>query len=103
MINKLSVEEFNVVTEVTSLSKMDSAFDLADVEQGKKDYFIDFDENKKVSLKVGLEWLNDGLVEPTISELSQEQRVVLLKLLTKFGYENGELENRIIHPEESEA
>ncbi|MBQ1983595.1 MAG: hypothetical protein II232_03085, partial [Spirochaetaceae bacterium] len=98
--NKYVMEEseFNVVQKILTESKMDGSFDV--IQLDNIDVFIDYDEDKIVSLKTGLSWLSDGLVEPTTDELSVEELSILKELLCKqnlfdkVDYINGLLEER---------
>ena len=98
--NKYVMEEseFNVVQKILTESKMDGSFDV--IQLDNIDVFIDYDEDKIVSLKTGLSWLSDGLVEPTTDELSVEELSILKELLCKqnlfdkIDYINGLLEER---------
>ena len=98
--NKYVMEEseFNVVDKILTESKMYNSFFVLQIDNN--DMFQDFDEEKIVSLKTGLSWLSDGLVEPTTDELSVEELSILKELLCKqnlfdkVDYINGLLEER---------
>lgn len=79
----LTDAEFNALIEISSNSHMDAWFDLvSDKENG--DYVIDLESNMILDFKQAIEWLADGIVEPTWSEISSDYREAIIGLLKKL-------------------
>lgn len=84
MRKKLTDEEFNAISTLTRRSHLNSEFDIYSKNR-RKDYFWDFDANKKMSLKRGLEETYDGIFSLKAEDLTDEECKIILDLFEEFG------------------
>lgn len=83
MTYELSVNEYNALQEITRINNMDCWFCLRTDKQGK-DYIVDLEEGKRISLKRALNDINEGLLEEDFFLLSNEERRALNNLFLRY-------------------
>lgn len=89
---KLSNEEWNAVSRLTSSLKLDDSFDVSTDEEGN-DCFLDREEDKICSLKDGLAVIYDALAYPLCHEkLTDEQCRLIVDLFQEFDVTDGRAE-----------
>jgi hypothetical protein len=83
MTIKLSTDEYNVLNRIASQTKMDCWFYLA-VDNNGGDCVHDLEEGRLISLRQGIEGLNDGII-PELLNLTDEEVKTYIDLLYAFG------------------
>lgn len=82
---KLTDKEFNVVDKLAHSSKMDESwFSITEDENGQ-DVVYDLEEEESISLKEGIEILNDGITPYDLDSLSSEELKIYKDLLKKLS------------------
>lgn len=79
---KLTNKEYNVLNKISHESKMDCWFSIAT--NGREDYILDLEENKKLKLKDGVGQLYDGLTDLNDYNLSYLEKETFTTLLVKL-------------------
>ena len=81
---RLTDGEWNAISTLTRKTKLDSVFDVWSNGTGN-DYFYDFEEDKKMSLKSGLALLYESLAYPLSHEgLSDKESKLIVDLFKEF-------------------
>ena len=84
MYNKLEQKEFHVLCKIAKKTGMDCWFYI--IQNENKDYVLDLEENKKLSLKRAVEQLVEGLAYPLIHEgLTNTEQEIFAELLKKLN------------------
>lgn len=87
---RLTNDEWNTIAKLTRRTKLDSVFDIYSNGTGK-DYFFDFEENKKMSLKAGFELLYESLAYPLSHEgLTENESKLIVNLFKEFNVAGNE-------------
>lgn len=82
-MDKLSELEFNAVEKILRWSKLDNVCDITEDDDGQ-DIFHDFEEDTDVSLKTGLEWVADSVVDEDFDRLEPEEQTAFLELMKRY-------------------
>ncbi len=84
---RLTDKEWNTVSHYTRKSKLDSVFDIAPLPGGfEDDVFVDFEEDRYISLKEGFELLKESAVYPlTDVGISKEEENIITALINEFA------------------
>lgn len=85
----LTDDEYNTLSKLTKNMKIDNVIDIYSnkTKSGKNtDFFYDFEENKKLSLKKGLSILYDAIAYPLKHEgLDDHECEIMIDLFKEFG------------------
>ena len=81
---RLTELEYDTVNLLATRSRMDCWFMLETDKQGN-DYIFDLEENKKLTLKKGLEMFYMGLTDLDDYDLDDEQKEILENLFRRLG------------------
>lgn len=83
---RLKDEEWNAITHLTSETKLDSVFDLVQVEHDSDpDCWWDFENNREMTLREGLKELWSGLAYPLQHDgLSEKEATLVVNVLKEF-------------------
>lgn len=79
----LTNEEYNLLVDIASHTKMDCWFDLRQDRRGN-DYVYDMEQRKKISLRSGVRLLLEGIDEQFDSYLNCDGYKVMTGLLAKL-------------------
>lgn len=83
MRKQLTIEEWNAVSHLTSTLKLDSSFDIGFSKD--KDFFCDYDNHRKVSLKTGFKWISEALSYPLEHDLDDAREIeIITNLMREF-------------------
>lgn len=81
---RLTNDEWNAISQLTRNTHLDSVFDIWSIGTGK-DYFYDFENNKRMSLKSGLSLLYESLAYPLQHDgLTGKESNLIVNLFKEF-------------------
>lgn len=84
--------QFNAISHLTSATKLDSTIDIA--WDGTGDFFVDFEENKKLTIKEGLEEIADAIAYPLAHDVSSDEAIIIVDLFSKYEVYNPMYKNK---------